>query len=95
MREPVDPPPVCPVCETAYDSVSVHQSGLLVNLLDNERYRRVCFEPVDTDDAPAVQFYHHTHEQVDAASGARTDQSPVAGTGQSPVTDGTDDTESK
>jgi len=38
-----------------------------VNLLDNERYRRVCFDPVAGDDgAPLVEFYHHTHEQVNA-----------------------------
>jgi len=64
MREPADPPAVCPVCETDYDSVSVHDSGLMVNLLDNERYRRVCFEPVAGDDEPLVRFYHHTHEQA-------------------------------
>ncbi|MWG33974.1 hypothetical protein [Halomarina oriensis] len=61
MDLPADTPARCPVCETAYDSVSVHDSGLMVNLLDNPRYRRVCFEPVE---GPAVRFYHHTHEQV-------------------------------
>jgi len=43
--------------------VSVHESGLVVNLLDNERYRRVCFEPVD-EGGPRIRFYHHTHEQT-------------------------------
>ncbi len=58
---PEDAPQRCPVCETDYDSVSVHDAGLMVNLLDNARYRRVCFEPVA---GPRVRFFHHTHEQV-------------------------------
>ncbi|WP_348608181.1 hypothetical protein [Halobaculum rarum] len=67
MNVPPDPPSTCPVCDAAYDFVSVHDAGLLVNLLDNERYRRVCFEPVAGDDGtPLVEFYHHTHEQADA-----------------------------
>ncbi|WP_411968190.1 hypothetical protein [Haloferax sp. YSSS75] len=59
-------PTVCPVCTTPYDSVSLHDHGLLVNLLDNARYRRVCFEPVEHDGRPHVRFFHHTHEQVNA-----------------------------
>ena len=67
MTVPREPPATCPTCGAAYDSVSVHDAGLLVNLLDNERYRRVCFEPVAGDDGEAlVEFYHHTHEQVGA-----------------------------
>lgn len=61
MDVPADAPERCPVCATGYESVSVHDAGLMVNLLDNPRYRRVCFEPVD---GPRVRFYHHTHEQV-------------------------------
>ncbi|WP_049900381.1 hypothetical protein [Halococcus agarilyticus] len=58
-------PEVCPVCDVAYDSVSVHDAGLLVNLLDNERYRRVCFEPVAAADGTSlIRFYHHTHDQA-------------------------------
>ncbi|WP_247009380.1 hypothetical protein [Halorientalis litorea] len=67
MDVPDDPPRVCPVCTAAYDSVSVHESGVMVNLLDNERYRRVCFEPVDDGDASRLRFYHHTHEQARTA----------------------------
>lgn len=60
-----DEPATCPVCNVAYDSVSVHDGGLMVNLLDNERYRRVCFEPVaDADGHPLVRFFHHTHAQT-------------------------------
>jgi len=45
--EPTDSPEaVCPACDRPYDSVSEHADGLLVNLLDNTRYRRVCFDPV-------------------------------------------------
>ena len=70
MDVPADPPATCPVCDAPYDSVSVHDAGLAVNLLDNERYRRVCFDPVAGDDGtPLVEFYHHTHEQVDAGAG--------------------------
>jgi hypothetical protein len=53
----------CPICGAAYDSVSVHGTGLMVNLLDNERYRRVCFDPVD-ENGPRIRFYHHTHAQT-------------------------------
>ncbi|MDZ7746075.1 MAG: hypothetical protein U5K28_06010 [Halobacteriales archaeon] len=63
----LDAPEACPVCATAYDSVSVHKTGLMVNLLDNKRYRRVCFDPAIRDGTAVVRFYHHTHEQVDTA----------------------------
>ncbi|SHG81721.1 hypothetical protein [Halobaculum gomorrense] len=67
MNVPRDASEPCPTCGTEYDSVSLHDAGLMVNLLDNERYRRVCFDPVAGDDGePLVAFYHHTHEQVDA-----------------------------
>jgi hypothetical protein len=56
----------CPVCGAAFESVSIHEGGLMVNLLDNERYRRVCFEPVGNDE-PRIRFYHHTHEQAMSA----------------------------
>ncbi|MFB6168061.1 MAG: hypothetical protein ABEJ43_04365 [Haloferacaceae archaeon] len=69
MEVPSDPPECCPVCDTAYDSVSVHEAGLMVNLRDNERYQRVCFAPQRRDEAPAVEFYHHTHAQVREARG--------------------------
>jgi len=65
-----DAPERCPVCETRYDSVSVHDAGLVVNLLDNDRYRRVCFDPVERDGRPHVRFYHHTHGQVSADDAA-------------------------
>jgi hypothetical protein len=64
-RVPSDAPDCCPVCAADYDSVSLHDAGLLVNLLDNEVYRRVCFEPVARDDVAMVRFYHHRHEQVE------------------------------
>jgi hypothetical protein len=64
MEVPADPPANCPVCETAFDSVSVHEEGVMVNLLDNERYQRVCFAPVSDAGDPALDCYHHTHEQA-------------------------------
>lgn len=54
----------CPVCGRGYDSLSVHETGLMVNLLENERYRRVCFEPAERAGVPVIRFYHHTHEQA-------------------------------
>jgi hypothetical protein len=76
MDVPEDAPTVCPVCDTDYDSVSRHDAGLLVNLLDNARYRRVCFEPVSYGGTAYVRFYHHTHEQVGTTTEApsRTQQ---------------------
>ncbi|SFR45308.1 hypothetical protein [Halogeometricum limi] len=64
MRVPDDAPAACPVCGVDYDSISEHDAGLMVNLLDNEMYRRVCFDPVTLDGRAHVRFYHHTHEQV-------------------------------
>ncbi|WP_303647536.1 hypothetical protein [Haloarchaeobius amylolyticus] len=61
MDVPADAPPACPVCDHDYDSVSAHRSGVMVNLLDNERYRRVCFEPRPGGE---LWFFHHTHEQA-------------------------------
>ncbi|SDM20266.1 hypothetical protein SAMN04487949_1258 [Halogranum gelatinilyticum] len=66
MEVPADAAEVCPVCDVAYDSVSEHDAGVMVNLLDNRMYRRVCFEPVAGAEAPRLRFYHHTHEEVGA-----------------------------
>ena len=57
-------PVICPVCGAAFESVSVHDEGLMVNMRDNDRYQRVCLEPVGDGDAPRIRFFHHTHEQV-------------------------------
>jgi len=65
---PSDPPDLCPVCETAYESVSEHSTGLMVGLDRNEEYRRVCFEPHTVDGEARIRFYHHTHEQAEVAS---------------------------
>ena len=78
MEVPADAPAVCPVCDVTYDSVSEHAAGVMVNLLDNARYRRVCFEPMARDDEARVRFYHHTHEQVGADDVAVTEASPDA-----------------
>lgn len=59
-----DPPERCPICESAYESVSIHEDGVAVNLIENERFRRVCFEPVGTNGESRLRFYHHTHEQA-------------------------------
>ena len=64
MEVPSDPPERCPVCSATYDSVSVHEAGLMVNMCDNERYRRVCFDPATRGSTPVIEFYHHTHAQI-------------------------------
>lgn len=61
MEVPDDAPEDCPVCDRAYDSVSEHDAGVMVNLLDNERYQRVCFEPLP---GGRLWFFHHTHAQT-------------------------------
>jgi hypothetical protein len=60
---PEDAPVTCPACG-AYDSVSVHADPVMVNLLDNDRYRRVCVDPGVKDGEGRLYFYHHTHEQA-------------------------------
>jgi hypothetical protein len=70
MEVPEGGPPVCPVCDVPYESVSVHRTGLMVGLAENDRYRRVCFDPVSYDGDPGVRFYHHTHEQAAPAGTA-------------------------
>ena len=65
MYVPDDPPDVCPACGDDYESVSRHGDGFVVNLLDNERYRRVCFHPALTAAGdPALDCFHHTHVTV-------------------------------
>lgn len=59
-----DEPVVCPVCGADFESVSVHDEGVMVNLLDNERFHRVCFQPVDDGDVAVLRFFHHTHDQA-------------------------------
>jgi hypothetical protein len=72
VHVPDDAPARCPVCDAEYDSVSEHDAGLLVNLLDNERYRRVCFDPVLVDGEARVRFYHHTHGQTTLTDSGET-----------------------
>jgi len=67
---PDDPPPACPVCDCEFDSVTVHREGVMVNLLENRRYHRVCFDPRTRGGDGCLYFYHHTHEQVPAAGPA-------------------------
>ncbi len=45
-RHPEDPPARCSVCGEPYDAVSDHTGGLMVALAENERFDRVCFEPI-------------------------------------------------
>jgi len=63
---PADPPGRCPVCDAEYDSVSVHTEGVMVALAENERYRRVCFEPASEGGRPVLEFYHHAHDVASA-----------------------------
>ncbi len=71
MHVPTDVPDRCPACDAPYESVSRHGDGFVVNLLDNERYRRVCFHPsADEHDVPVLDCYHHTHADVGKPGGA-------------------------
>jgi hypothetical protein len=79
MHVPTDQPDECPACGDEYESVSRHADGFVVNLLDNERYQRVCFHPATTDGEPALDCYHHTHAATEPAD--ETDP-PVAASGQ-------------
>ena|GEM_PF-1963424 len=62
-RHPDDPPARCSVCGDPYETVSDHTGGLMVALAENERFDRVCFEPVLDDTAgdpqPLIRFFHH------------------------------------
>jgi hypothetical protein len=69
MYVPEDPPPTCPACGDPYESASRHADGFVVNLLDNERYQRVCFDPASDGDAPVLDCYHHTHGQAGNPAG--------------------------
>ena len=64
MRVPADAPTTCPVCEHAYESVSLHETGLMINLIEYVRFQRVCFEPVLESNTSMIRFYHHTHTQA-------------------------------
>ncbi|MBP1922504.1 hypothetical protein J2751_001514 [Halorubrum alkaliphilum] len=73
MYVPDDPPDACPACGDGYESVSRHAGGFVVNLLDNDRYSRVCFQPVESDEGDAaLDCYHHVH-----AEATKTDEEPT------------------
>ncbi|WP_418284804.1 hypothetical protein [Halorubrum sp. DTA46] len=77
MHVPDDPPSTCPTCGDPYDSVSRHTGGFVVNLLDNERYRRVCFDPTSDGEDAALDCYHHTHKQTARSAGSAGSESPA------------------
>ena len=64
VEVPPDAPETCPACGAAYDSASAHADPVMVNLLDNDRYRRVCFDAGAEDGEPRLYFHHHTHGQA-------------------------------
>lgn len=77
-RHPEDPPARCSVCGEPYDAVSDHTGGLMVALAENERFDRVCFEPIldeAGDDARVVG------EDGDTAAPNDTDDDKTAATG--------------
>ncbi len=80
MEVPDDPPERCPVCDAPYDSVSVHETGVMVNMRENERYRRVCLGPRDAGGRATLEFYHHTHAQVREGRRAGSVDAPLADT---------------
>ncbi|ESS07186.1 MAG: hypothetical protein A07HB70_00458 [uncultured archaeon A07HB70] len=76
MEVPDDPPECCPVCSVPYESVSVHEEGLMVNMRENERYSRVCLSPRDADGTATLEFYHHAHAQVHEGADASVADAP-------------------
>ena len=70
MEVPDKRPDRCPVCACPYESVSQHESGVMVNLLDNARYQRVCFDPIAEETGAKLQFFHHSHEQLGTEPGS-------------------------
>ncbi|MFC6753683.1 hypothetical protein [Halorubrum tibetense] len=83
MYVPQNSPDRCPACGDDYESVSRHADGFVVNLLDNERYRRVCFYPARSDDGdPALDCFHHTHATATGMADAADDE-PVVPTERS------------
>lgn len=65
MSDASTEPVICPVCGADFESLSVHDEGVMVNLLDDDRYQRVCFQPVsDDEDRPLLRFFHHTHDEA-------------------------------
>ncbi|MDS0276869.1 hypothetical protein NDI85_03620 [Halomicroarcula sp. S1AR25-4] len=67
MSDDADGPVICPICGADFESVSLHEEGLMVKLRDDERFRRACFQPVSDDEGtPLIRFFHHTHEQSDS-----------------------------
>ncbi|EMA68863.1 hypothetical protein C461_04512 [Halorubrum aidingense JCM 13560] len=79
MYVPADPPEACPACGAPYESVSRHADGFVVNLLDNDRYRRVCFVPAGDGDEPALDCYHHMHRQVSGGTDGSADEAVERG----------------
>jgi hypothetical protein len=57
-------PVICPVCGTDFESVSVHDEGVMVNLLDKDQFQRVCFQPFSDDGTALLRFFHHSHDQA-------------------------------
>jgi hypothetical protein len=66
-------PVVCPVCGADFGAVSVHDEGVMVRLRDSDEFDRLCFQPVEGEDAPLLRFFQHTPAQ------AGTDQPGSAG----------------
>ncbi|PSQ18285.1 hypothetical protein BRD00_05315 [Halobacteriales archaeon QS_8_69_26] len=62
VEVPDDAPPARPARGDDYDSVSAHDDGLVIAPNDNDRYRRVCVDPVAGEEGPRLYFCHHTHE---------------------------------
>lgn len=81
MKVPDDPPEACPACGDGYESVSRHAAGFVVNLLDNDRYRRVCFHPTESAAGEsALDCYHHTHAEATGADAEPDVPDPVVAT---------------
>lgn len=56
-------PVVCPVCGADFEAVSVHDEGVMVNLVADDRFERVCLQPLSDDGTPLLRFFQHARDR--------------------------------
>ncbi len=64
MSNTEDEPVRCPVCGAAFEAVSTHDEGMMVQLRDSDQFDRLCFQPVEGEDRPLLRFFQHTAAQA-------------------------------
>lgn len=64
MSNREDGPVRCPVCGAAFEAVSTHEEGVMVQLRDSDQFDRLCFQPVEGDAVSLLRFFQHTAGQA-------------------------------